>query len=320
MKNRTGVGPFLEYLLIRSVAFFFQLFPIEVNLRTARWLGDLWWFADRRHRDRTKEHIKLAFGDEFDDAQVTDIGRKCFRHWTMYAVEFMCALRLINEWNIARYVNPIGLKHTFDLLLDKRGVILLTGHYGNFELSGYLLATVGFETVAVMRPLDNVYLNNFVTRTRGRQGLRLLGKAGVSSEAEGILHRGGAIGFVADQDAGRKGVFVDFFGRPASTYKSIGLLAMSCDSPIVVGAARRVGDRFYYDVLVERVIMPEEWTDRDDPLQWITQEYSSALESLIRRAPEQYLWLHRRWKSVPGARRTSGRRKERNVDAPTPAA
>lgn len=310
----------MEYVAIRSIAFLFRMFPVDLNLRTARLIGDFWWYIDPRHRERTMKHIKLAFGDEYDDKQVTDLARKCFRHWTMYAVEFMCGMRLVNEWNILKYVNPVGLTPLLELMLEKRGVILLTGHYGNFELSGYLFATVGFETVAVMRPLDNSYLNDYVVRTRARQGLRLLSKAGVSAEAEDILQRGGTIGFVADQDAGRKGVFVDFFGQPASTYKSIALLAMACDTPIVVGAARRAGDRFYYDLLVERIIMPEEWADQRDPLKWITQEYSSALEALIRRAPEQYLWLHRRWKTAPGTRRPPKGQKKRNVDAPTPAA
>ena len=320
MKNRTGFGARLEYLAIRFLGFLFQMFPIDLNLRTARLIGDFWWIIDRRHRDRTMAHIRFAFGDAYSDADVERIARQCFRHWTMYAVEFLCGMRLINEWNILRYVTPVDLKPLFELMLDKRGVILVTGHYGNFELSGYLFATVGFEAVAVMRPLDNVYLNDYVVRTRAKQGLRLLSKTGVGAEAEDILKRGGAIGFVADQDAGRKGVFVDFFGHPASTYKSIALLAMACETPIVVGAARRSGARFHYELVVERVIMPDEWADKDDPLRWITQTYSSALEDVIRRAPEQYLWLHRRWKTAPGTPRKAKQKRDKNIDATSPAA
>ena len=102
---------------------------------------------------------------------------------------------------------------------------------------------------------------------------------------------------------GRKGLFVDFFGVQASTYKSIGLLAMQAEAPIIVGCARRIGDRFRYELKVERVIQPDEWRDRDDPLHWLTQEYTSALERAVRRDPTQYLWLHRRWKSRPKSER-----------------
>jgi KDO2-lipid IV(A) lauroyltransferase len=94
-------------------------------------------------------------------------------------------------------------------------------------------------------------------------------------------------------------LFVDFFGVKASTYKSIGLLAMEHGAPIVVGCARRTSEKFRYEIDCDRVIMPEEWQGRADPLMWITQEYSAALERLIRVAPEQYLWMHRRWKSRP---------------------
>jgi KDO2-lipid IV(A) lauroyltransferase len=94
---------------------------------------------------------------------------------------------------------------------------------------------------------------------------------------------------------------VDFFGRKASTYKSIGLLAMQHGVPVVVGCARRVSPKFQYEIRVNRIIEPGEWSDRPDPLEWITQEYTRALEDLVREAPEQYLWIHRRWKSRPKA-------------------
>lgn len=309
MKNRTGPIALLQYLAFRLVTFVLQMFPIDLNLRTARLLGTLWWHLDKRHRDLAKDHLRRSYSEQLSPAQVDDIAHRCFQHWAMFAVEFLCAFRLLNRWSWPRFVEPVGVQESFELLLKKKGAILLTGHYGNFELTAYMLAAVGFEAVAVMRPLDNVYLNKYVLRTRTRHGLRLLEKFGATSEAQDILRRGGTLGFVADQDAGRKGIFVNFFGRKASTYKSVGLLAMECEVPIIVGYARRLGGRFRYTVGIERVIRPEEWRDRADPLLWITQEYTAAIEALVKAAPEQYLWIHRRWKSRP--------RTERQ---PTPAA
>jgi KDO2-lipid IV(A) lauroyltransferase len=154
-----------------------------------------------------------------------------------------------------------------------------------------------------MRPLDNVYLNEFVVKTRRTHGLTLLDKKGAMTAAEGVIRQGSLLAFIGDQDAGRKGLFVDFFGRPASTYKSIGLLAMATGAPIIVGYARRRGNSPRYDIGVQRIIRPEEWERQDDPLRWITETYTSAIESIAREDPEQYLWIHRRWKSKPGSRR-----------------
>ena len=114
-----------------------------------------------------------------------------------------------------------------------------------------------------------------------------------------ILKQGSLLGFIADQDAGRKGAFVDFFGRKASTYKSIALLAMQFDLPVIVGYCRRVDNKYKFKVAVNRVITPDQWADKDNPMLWITQEYTKAIEDFIREVPEQYWWIHRRWKNRP---------------------
>ncbi len=140
------------------------------------------------------------------------------------------------------------------------------------------------------------------------------------AEARSILERGCALAFIADQSAGRKGVFVDFFGRPASTYKSIGLLAMATESPIAVGYSRRIGDAFRFEVGVNRLIRPDEWATHEHPLRWITQEFSKAMEDFIRVDPGQYWWMHRRWKTPPRPRRgLAERRPEPATDPPTEA-
>ena len=98
---------------------------------------------------------------------------------------------------------------------------------------------------------------------------------------------------------------MEFFSRPASTYKAIGLLAMRYEAPIIIGYARRTGDRFRYEVGITRIIEPKEWADRDDPLAWVTQEYTRAIESFVRDEPSQYLWIHRRWKTRPRREKAS---------------
>ena len=103
-----------------------------------------------------------------------------------------------------------------------------------------------------------------------------------------IMHEGATLGFIADRTPGA-GVFVDFFGRKASTYKSIGLLAMQYNLPIGIGCTRRVGDRFFFELECTRLITPDEWADKPDPLAWITQQYTKAIEDFIRQRPDAVL-------------------------------
>jgi KDO2-lipid IV(A) lauroyltransferase len=299
MDPKTGVVAWLQYAAVRVAAFIFLMFPVDLNLATARFLGRLWWHLKRKHRDRARDHLRAAMGNSLSPRQLDRIALRSLQQLVMLAVETIATPRLITGTTWAKYVRTTDFSDALRVLLDGRGALLVTGHYGNWELTGHLLAIYGFEVVAIMRPFDNVYLNRYLVATRRAAGLDLLDKKGAMRSAEQILRRGGALGFIADQDAGRKGMFVDFFGRQASTYKSIGLLAMTADVPIIVGYARRIGDRLQYELAVERIIRPQEWRDRDDPLRWITQEYTAAIERFVRRDPAQYLWLHRRWKSRP---------------------
>lgn len=293
----------LEHIALRVVFMIMQAFPIDWNLRTARLLARIWPWIMPRHRQRAITNLAASYGKTLTPAQIELIADRCLESVTMFAVEAICLPRLINRFTWPRYIKPVNFQETLDLLMGGKGLILVTGHYGSFELVGHLLANLGFNMTAVMRPLDNAYINDFLVNARRTHGLTLLDKKGATADAERILTNGGTLGFIGDQDAGRKGLFVDFFGRPASTYKSIGLLAMTAQCPIVVGYARRQGKVAQYEVGVQRVIHPHEWETQEDPLRWITEAYSRAIEAFVRDEPEQYLWIHRRWKSEPGRKR-----------------
>jgi KDO2-lipid IV(A) lauroyltransferase len=302
MKSKSGPLAYGIFLLVRAVLAIMQVFPLAWNLRTARWMGRVWPRIMPRHRRRALDHLQASLGDTYAPDELERLADRCLENVAMFAVEAICLPRLINPWTWSKYIQLRNFDEALELILEGRGAILVTGHYGSFELPGHLLAALGFSTVAVMRPLDNVYLNRFIVRSRQTHGMSLLDKKGASNEAERTLQAGKLLAFIGDQDAGRKGIFVQFFGREASTYKSIGLLAMAAERPIIVGYARRLGDAPRYEIGVERVIRPAEWEQADDPLRWITQTYTTAIERIARNNPEQYLWIHRRWKSRPRAR------------------
>src|SRR5690348_10511539 len=133
----------------------------------------------------------------------------------------------------------------------------------------------------------------------------MIPKSGGYEQMLEVLGRGGVLSFLADQDAGQRGMYVEFFGRPASTHKAIALLAIEHKAPIVVGYARRIGPGFLYEVGCPAMIDPATLSGTADDARELTQRYTAALENVIRQSPEQYLWLHRRWKHQPKVKQAS---------------
>jgi KDO2-lipid IV(A) lauroyltransferase len=298
-KVRNDLIDRLQYVAFRIVSMMLQCWPVNANLRTAKMLGAMMYRLDRRHRERAMANLRRSF-PEMSEGQRGVYARRSMEELCMFFIEMLFTTRLIRIDTWARYVRLRNFEETLEMMVRRQGgLIMLTGHYGNFEILGYLLATLGFPTSSVARPLDNPYLSEFVFGVRERQGQRIIAKKGATDDVVEVIESGGTVAFVADQNAGSKGMFVDFFGRKASTYKSIGLLAMQYETPVVIGYSRRVNDRFEFEIGVQEVIHPADWKEQDDPLRYITQRYTKALEDLIRADPGQYWWVHRRWKTRP---------------------
>ena len=298
-KPRNKFFDYLAYLGVRLFAMFVHMFGWEANYRTARVIGNLLYRFDRRHRHRGLEHLRLSF-PEWTDEKCREVCKASMRNTVYLGLEVLFTTRLITP---ARWRQHIKLTDSHEfirvVLESKTGMIITTGHYGNWEVAAYTLAALGFPCFAVARSLDNPYINEYMLGVRQKRGMVVLDKKGATQHAGNVLANKGVLAFVADQDAGRKGIFVDFFGRKASTYKSIALLAMEYNTPIFVNYGRRLDEEFHFEMGCQKIIHPEDWADKPDPLRWITQEYTKAMEAVIRMAPEQYLWVHRRWKHRP---------------------
>jgi KDO2-lipid IV(A) lauroyltransferase len=298
-KPRNDFFDRLVYLGLRITSMAMHWFPVNTNLRTARLIGTVWYYFDRKHRARAIANIHRSF-PHFTEPQCDRIAKKALQNMFMLGVEVLHTTRLVRIDTWRKYVELDNFKKPLELLMTRnQGAIMLTGHYGNWEILGYVLATLGFESTAVARPLDNPYLNEWVFGVRKRQGQKIVGKKGMTAEISQLLAEGEVIGFVADQNAGSKGIFVDFFGRKASTYKSIGLLAMQYEVPVVIGYARRIDGKFRFVLGTQDIIWPKDWKDQSDPLRYITQRYTKAIEQFVSDDPSQYLWAHRRWKTRP---------------------
>ena len=301
-KPRNRLLDWLVYAAMRLVTMFFFMFSVRANYRTVDLAARVLCRLSRRHVERAREHLRPSFPD-WDEARIDRVARQSLKSLLQFGMEMLFMPRLMTRHNWRSHVrlrNLDGVVHR--LLRRQTGMILLTGHFGNFDVLGYTIAMLGFPSVAVFRPLDNPYINEYVMAVREKTGQSLLFKKGAVADMDEILEAKGTLSFIADQDAGRKGMFVNFFGRPASTYRSIALMAVTHSVSVVVGYGLRLDETFLFEIGVERVIEPSEWADRADPLAWLTQEFTTSLEGAIRRNPQQYWWVHRRWKHQPKQR------------------
>ncbi len=297
-KKKNIVIDFIVYLLVRVLVFVIQLFPAKTNLRFASWLGKRLWTYYKRGRERALENLRASFPEK-DERWINKTGQRSFEQVVMMAMDIIMTPRLVKKKNWRKYSTYTNVERAKWMMAEEKGMLMVTGHYGNFEIMGYLMGLFGFNIYSVSRPLDNKFINSYLYRVRKRVGQKIIDKKGAARVMDDISSTGATLCFIADQDAGRKGLFVDFFGRKASTYKSIGLVAIMNNLPIGVGYSRRVKNKFFFEIGINRMITPDEWADKDDPLKWVTAEYTKAIEDFVRQDPTQYWWLHRRWKHRP---------------------
>lgn len=273
-------------------------FDIHRKLEVGRDVARLFYRLDARHRRRAESNLRLAF-PEWSPERLEQGVRDAFTHLVHLAIEMQASPRLMTQGSWPSRVTLGRIGGALRILNAQRPAIMLTGHIGNWEVLGFFLSFMGYRVEAVARPLNNPLINDWVLGLRERHGLRIITKFDAAERMMAVLDGGGVLAFIADQNAGDRGLFVPFFGKLASWYKSIGLLAMRARVPIICGYTSRHPQRYQYHVDVMDIIEPDEWEAHEDPLFYITARYARAIETMVRRVPHQYLWMHRRWKSRP---------------------
>lgn len=304
-KARSRSADYAVYLVIRVLVAILQALPPRWAYAGADGLAALAYRVNRRHREVARDNLTRAFPNRHA-TEIDCLVRGCYRHFLHMLVEIVLIprkFRLVNWRDSGRLV---GAEAIVSAMLEQRPTLIVTAHYGNWEFAGYALGAFGVRSYAIARTLDNPYLDRFLKRFRQATGQTIIAKKDDFGRLEEVLRAGGKVATLADQDAGPRGVFVNFFGRPASAHKAVALMAMEFDARMVVVGVprtRQPAGGFYYEITCEDSIDPRDYAGRPDAVQAITQRYHAALERVIRRHPEQYFWLHRRWKTAPAVRK-----------------
>jgi KDO2-lipid IV(A) lauroyltransferase len=258
-------------------------------------LGRLGYRGLRIRRAVVEEHLRRAFPEKPVD-WVKATAEKSYMH---LGREMMATIRLsyLTREEVAASVrHEIGRERYYEAFAEGNGLVLVAGHIGNWELGAASIAAQGYPMDAIYQPQRNPLFNESVVAARKRLGLELIARSGASKTALQKLRSGHMVAFVADQNAGRSGVFVPFFGRLASTHRGAALLAVRSGAPMFFGAAVRQGND--YLGITEEITVSREG-ELDQVVHRLTAAFTSVLERLVREWPEQYFWHHRRWKTRP---------------------
>jgi KDO2-lipid IV(A) lauroyltransferase len=254
-------------------------------------------------RKVVEENLRLAFPEQpVEWIQRTSIA--AYEHLGREAAAILRLSKLDRQAIVDRTV-PVGWDQMEEALSHGKGVMLVTGHYGNWEIAAATVASRGVPIAAIVRRQGNRLVDERLNGLRARLGVEVITQREAPSRVPRLLRKNAVIGIVGDQDARRAGVFVPFFGRPASTHRGPALFALKLGAPVFACVARRLpGAEVRYEVSGHGVPVVRTG-DLEADTTALTAALAARLEAEIRKAPEQYFWFHRRWKTRPPAEQPS---------------
>lgn len=302
----------LEFSVFHLLLFLVKSLPVRASIAMANGLA--WLVVNVLPKKASRysvaaENIRTAFGSEVSEERIHEIILGMWAHLFRMVCEMVQLPRHFRLASCGDILLFEKRNECVQAMCSNRPVIFLGGHFGNWEISVNTFGHFGFPMGVVARFMDNPLLQDWFRRYRESTGNWIISKTGAGAELSAIMSRNGMASLLCDQDAGRNGLFVDFFGKPASTVKSIALLALQYNALVVVGGAWRLPPEqqrnprwIQFCLTTQDIIDAAEFQDVTG-IERLTQRFTSSLEALIRKAPEQYFWVHRRWKTPPEAKR-----------------
>lgn len=270
----------------------------RITWRLANCLGRLWYALDRRHRTIAKRNLDLAYGDELSQEAKASICRNTFIHLACVCLELPLLFRL-NENNLDRYITFSGTEHVQSVLGKGKGILVMASHFGNWELMSLAFSMRYRPFYVVMRPLDSPLLNKWVVQMRTRGGNEAITKGESARRIIRLLRQREAVALLVDQNVDwYEGVFVPFFKEVACTGKALATLAVRTDALVLSVYNYREPDGRYHMVIQPEVEITRSKNSAAD-VELNTARFNRIIEGYVREHPEQWFWLHQRWKTRP---------------------
>jgi len=294
---------YLEKIAYNSITTFFKLIgriPRQGAIRLSNVLGRILFVADKKHRMIAIDNLTRAFGREKNQAEITIIARSVFNNLARVLFEIGWSLNLDRK-DFHKHFIIEGLSNYKKSYEKNKGVLGLTAHMGNWELLPIIEAMIGYPLNIIYRPLDLSFLDRFFIMLRSRFGAKTTPKTNSMFKIFKSLKQGEIIAVLMDQNVDwYEGVFVDFFGHRACTNKGMALLALKTQAPVVPVFLVREGKGFKAEFGPEVPLIKT--GDMTKDIEANTRQYNKIIEEFIQRYPDQWFWVHQRWKTKPFSR------------------
>jgi Kdo2-lipid IVA lauroyltransferase/acyltransferase len=287
----------IEYTILKLLFYVFQNISIGAGKKIALFVYYLTYGIFRYRRKIILNNLKLIYGDQFPKSE-RQLLRGIYKNFIFLWMEFLQNNK-VNEENISK-IFTLNNKELFDRAYEAgKGVILISGHMGNFEWLGQMHSAMGYKITGVAKRQKNPYVNELVEKNRTFNNLSLVYTKDAMKEGLRALKKKEILAMVVDQDAKSRGVFVDFLGRPSSTAVGPAVFHLKTGAPIFFLMSIRK-DYGKFDAYYEEVCSAAEPAKISEAkIIEITQKHSAVLEKWVRKYPEQWFWMHRRWKTKP---------------------
>ncbi len=300
-KNRSALRNSLEYGAVVALTSTFRVMPRPVAFWLTDRIGDLAYLWDAKHRRVAIENIGRVF-PEWSPTQVRRAVRQVFRNFLRVAIELAILPDELEKRGLRDVIEIVGEEHVRAAFASGKGVIVYSAHLGNWEAIAAAGEPLSMKLHSVGRALDNPLIDKMLIQHRSRYARSVVPKEGGLRRIVQLLREGCGVAMLLDQHAGRDGILVEFLGRPAATFRAPAELAWKFGLPILGGFGIRVDSstdsKLRFRLEFQEPLLPDPTQPREDEVRRLTQSMTDRIAVYVRRHPEQWNWLHRRWRDV----------------------
>ena len=290
-------GYILQYWLLRAIGWRANRLRLDKALRWGATLGSLGYFFGIR-KDVALGNLHAAFPEKSPE-ECDAIARSLYQNLGRNLVELL-RFETQSQSDVRALVTFEGEEHFKAALAQGRGAILVSGHFGNWEIFAAAIASAGYPFSVVVYPQHNAPVDAMLNRLRQGKGVQIIYKRDAAKDVLRALKANRLVTMLSDQDAGSDGVFVDYFGRKASTTRGPALFAYKTGAPIITGVIMRE-EQGRHRGIIDAPMYADQSADRDAEIARLTQEFTKRLEQRARQHPDHWYWVHKRWKTRPQA-------------------